>query len=122
MSTFRAVQHYGRVLLLIDGRLVADIPHQSAIDVSNAIRSVAKQAEEWDQAERIAMDQAILTRCGAPFGLTNNPKIMGEAIKEALHNRDLRRYIPPARALGIQTREMFGTPTLIQTPPRRTAQ
>lgn len=114
MSGLRVLQKGARVLLIVDGRLVADMPWQAADQSAAALRSVARLAEEWDQAESIISDQAVLIRSGAPFGLTSNRRLLSEAVKTAANDRDLRRYLPG----GIKSREVFGAPSITQLPPR----
>lgn len=118
MSEIRVIQNGARVVLLINGKRVEGMPHQSAAQLGKALLGVARLAEEWDQAERIAADQALLMRAGAPFGLSDNPKILAEARKQARHDRDLRRYIPRPAIPAIASRETFGAPTIRQTPPK----
>ena len=114
MSSLRFVQNGASVLILADGKLVTEVPCDAALQAANALHSVAKNAEEWSQAERIAMDQALLLRTGAPIGFSSNPKIIDESIKQAAWNRDLRRYLPG----GIKSREVFGRPSIIRHEPR----
>jgi len=110
------IKQYGpRVLLILNGKLVADMPWQAALNVSNSIRSKAKMAEEIAKAEQIAGDQAILTRAGFPVGLSNHPKIKDEAAKLAAWDTNLRRYMPG----GVKSKEVFGVPNIIQHPPHR---
>lgn len=116
MSSLRVVQAGSKVLLLVNGSMVADIPWQAALKVSKALRSVAKLAEEWDNAERLIADQALMIRTGAPFGLTNNRKITEAAYTEAQWG-DLRRHVPAAPT--IRSREEFGTPRIIAKEPKR---
>jgi len=97
-----------RVLLLHDGRLVADLPWKAAQALAKALAFQANRAEEWAKAERVALDQAILMRTGAPFGLTDDWAILGEARKLAAWDSRLRRYIP-----SIRSREAFGRPAVI---------
>lgn len=114
MNGLRIKQHYGRVLLIADGKVVADMPWQAADQVSAALKSVARLAEEWDKAEQIAKDGAVLLRAGVPIGLTDHPRIKAEVAKIAVNDRSLRRYMPG----GVKSREVFGTPGIIQFPPR----
>lgn len=109
------LQKKGGVCIVVNGRLVTDepIPWQAARDISRHIATVAKLAEEWDKAEQLIQDAAILQRAGANIGLTSNPVILAEAGKEAAHNRDLRRYMPG----GIKSQAQFGRPTLTGTKP-----
>lgn len=108
-------QEGDRVLLLRNGQLLAAMPWQAADAVAKALIGKARQAEEHAKAEQIAYDSAILLRSGAPFALSSRPDIVTEAKKEAAWNSDLRRYI---RNRGIQSQERFGSPTLIQYPPK----
>ena len=98
----------GRVLLEVDGKLIADMDWQAALNLSALIRSAGKEAEEYCHANRIIGDQALLQRLGVNMGLTSNPAILAEAGKEAAHNRDLRRYLPG----GVRSQEQFGRPVL----------
>lgn len=105
-----------RVLLIENGRTILDLPYDAALALARAIHVKGKLAEEWAKADAIIADQAILTRIGFPLGLTSNPILLREAGKEAAWNSDLRRYIPPSRAWGIESQACVGTPTLIQHP------
>ena len=114
MSTNLRVRHEGnQVQLIHNGRLVLEIPYEHGRDVANAIKSCALKAEEWINAERIAMDQAILTRAGFPIGLSNHPDIKNEAAKLAAWDRDIRRFMPG----GVKSSEVLGTPAIIQSAP-----
>jgi hypothetical protein len=105
-----AVRQEGeRVLLIKDGRLIVDLPYQAALDLAKALRIKGKLAEELSEANGIIRDQALLIRIGAKLGLTRRRDIMKEAIKEAEHDRDLRRYLPG----GIKSTAIVGTPTVI---------
>jgi hypothetical protein len=105
-------QECNRVLVIEDGRTILDLPYDAALALSRAIHIKAKLAEEWASAEAIVSDQAILTRLGVPLGLTNHPALLKKATMEAAWNSKLRRYIPPARAGGIASQAVFGTPTI----------
>lgn len=105
-----------RVLVLQHGRTLLDLPWQAALDLAKALHAQAKRAEEIERAPAIIADQAIITRLGLRFGLTNHRGLLREAVKEAAWNRDLRRYIPPAKAMGIASQSVVGAPQLIQHP------
>lgn len=94
------------------------MPWDAAIELSRAITTQARRVEEWQKANGIIQDQAILIRLGIPLGLSNNPNIKKEAFKEAAWNSDLRRFIQGARVKGIPSGEAFGTPTLIMHKPK----
>lgn len=98
-----------RVLVIVEGRLVLDLPWEAALQVAQAIQFKAKAAEEFAKAEQIALDQALLMRSGTPVGLTDNPDILKQAANEAAWNSALRRRLP---AGGIRSGERFGRPTV----------
>jgi hypothetical protein len=100
------------VLFIVDGRIVFDAPYQAALQIAGAIHAKAKEAEEEANAHLIIADQALLTRLGVPFGLTNRKDMLRAAANEAAWNSNLRRYIPPSRAKGVASQEVFGTPTI----------
>lgn len=102
-------QEQARVLLIVDGKTILDMPWDATLEIAGYLYLQAKKAEEFAQATRIINDQAILTRAGFPIGLSNNPHILKEAAKEAAWNSRLRRYIPP----GVRSGEIVGTPTII---------
>lgn len=105
-----------RVLLLVDGKLLADWPWDAAKEIAKAIRIQALRAEEQTKAEQIIMDQAILTRIGAPVGLTDRPDFQRAAANEAAYNSDLRRYIRGRAAGGLESRAIVGVPTIRRSP------
>ena len=114
MQELRFRQERDRVLVLLNGRLIADMPWDAADDCWKAMRSVSKLAEEYALANRIIFDHALLLRVGATIGLTNNRKMQAEAAKEAAWNSDLRRYLPG----GVKSEEQVGLPRIIQHMPR----
>ena len=115
MANFTVHQEGQHVQLILDGRLVLETNWQSALEIANAIRGVAKRAEEYALHAQIAYDQAILLRSGVPLGLTNNPNIQAEAVGLALYDRALRAYMPG----GVKSEAVVGTPTVTQTAPNR---
>ena len=103
-----------RVLLLKNGVLIADMPYDKALSVARGLSLKAREAEEIVKAEQVIADNALLLRTGAPIGLSSNPDIIHESIKEAVNNRELRRYLPG----GIKSQSVVGRPSLIQHAPR----
>jgi len=97
------------VVVLDNGRTVFRLPYQAALEMAAALRYQAQQAEEQAQAERIALDSAVMLRAGVPFILSNRPDILAEAKREAAWGRDLRRYMPDR---GIRSQEKFGVPMI----------
>lgn len=107
-----------RVIVLHNGKALMDLTWDAAKQLSRAILIKALLAEEEAKAWDIIADQAILTRTGAPFGLTSNPAMLHEAGKEAAWNRDLRRYIRGKHAGGIESQATVGTPAIIRMNPK----
>lgn len=103
-----------RVVLLVEGRAVLDMPWEAADALARALRIKARKAEEIAKAGAVARDAAILLRAGAPWGLTSHPEIQQEAVKLARDDRDLRRYLPG----GIRSEAIFGAPS-IKVHPRK---
>lgn len=108
-------QEGARVRLIVGGRLIADLAPEAARELAALLRHQAGKAEEIVQRERIVFDQAILLRVGAPIGLIHDPHLRHQAASEAAWNSDLRRYLPG----GVKSQEVFGTPTVLQFPPRK---
>lgn len=103
--------------MVIDGKLVAVLPWQKALEVAAALHSVSKMAEEYDVAANgsLILDQAILMRAGAPFSLSGN-RAVNEAAKTEAQWGKLRRYMPSP---SIRSGEKFGTPTIIRHNPNK---
>lgn len=110
MSEFRCRQEKSDVLLVFDGRLVARMHWEPAQRVARALFQQAKLAEEFAHKDRLITDQGILYRLGIRLGLVRSPTINREAMKAALHDPTLRRYLPDR----VDQRGMVGTPTLIR--------
>ncbi len=110
----------GRVIFVFDGKVVfgGGVPWEQADQIARQATRAARLAEEICKANQIIMDNALLQRSGFPIGLSDHPKIKDESIKEALHNRDLRRYLPfqkknVGNGIGnIKSRGAVGAPSL----------
>ena len=81
------------VQLIVDGRLMLDLPWDAALALAQAIHVQAKKAEELAKADQVIYDQAILLRAGLSIGFATDPAMIAEAGKEAAWNSDLRRYM-----------------------------
>jgi hypothetical protein len=107
-----------RIVLLMNGQVVADLPWDAALEFGKGIITKARDIEEEVKAEQIIPDEALLNRLGVPISLTNNPDIKKEAFKAAQYDPFLRRAITGARAKGIPSAESVGRPGLIKHPPK----
>jgi hypothetical protein len=108
LTTVTVRREGARVLILHDGRLLADLEYQAALALAAAIHAQAKKAEEEARALDIAADQALLLRLGIPLGLSSRKDILAQAVNEAAWNTDLRRACPG----GVRSQAVFGTPTI----------
>lgn len=99
----------GTVLIDIGGRTVLDMTAGDLEAVAVATRAQCRKAEEEDCAGQVALDGALLLRTGAPFGMTDNPKIKSMVLAEASTNRTLRTALP-----GMRDTTLFGAPQVIQ--------
>ena len=86
-----------RVLVIVNGVLVMDLPWDKALDIGRAIQAQARKAEEMAKADVIIADEAILMRAGAPFRLTTREDLRHEAGKVAAWDSSLRRYMRRSR-------------------------
>ena len=91
-----------------------DVPWNMALSIGRSLIKQAKIVEEHVKAPGIIKDQALLQRVGFPIGLTNNPAIQKEAMKEAVNSKELRKAFPG----GIKSQSAVGTPTVIKKPPK----
>ncbi len=106
---------WDRVLIIVDGKSVIDMPWNKAHDLAKAITSKAFSAEEIAKRDQVIFDQALLQRAGWRIGLTSHPDMLKEAGKEVAWNSDLRKYLPG----NIGSQEQFGAPVVGQTPALR---
>lgn len=114
-TEFRIRQEADRVLVIVDGRCVADLDWRAADTLIAALRQKKLLAEEYAKRDQIARDSAILLRAGARMVLSARPDVKTEAATIAAHDRDLRRYMPT-----IRSQESFGHPVFELQPTRRT--
>lgn len=102
----------GKVFVAFNDNTFFELSPDAAKQIARAMQHQAAIADEYANAERIALDSALLLRVGAPLTLSNNPVIQDLAAKEAAWNSELRRYIPG----GVKAESMVGTPTVIKEP------
>ena len=100
------------VLINVDDRMFLTLDTKATKEFIRGLQMCVAKAEEYEQAERIITDGAILVRAGVPLGLTSRFK--DEVKKEAAWNSDLRRYLP-----HVKSEEVFGLPTVFRHNPRR---
>lgn len=112
------IQDDERVLLVIDGRLVADLPPEAAIALGRALITKGRLAEEIVHRERVIADQALLFRSGVGIPLIVNPALRAEAGKEAAWNSELRRALPNRTDAVNKTAGQVYLPAVWQDPPK----
>jgi hypothetical protein len=106
------------VILVSNMGVTVVLPWSAALEVAKEITAQARKIEEVAKANQIVGDQALLIRLGIPLGLSDNPDIKKEALKEAQWDPKLRKYITGSRVKGIPSGEVMGTPSLIQHEPK----
>lgn len=111
----RVIDEGDQVVLVIDGR-PTEMPPEAALALSRALAAKARIVQERQPktALRIIHDEAILLRAGVPLSLSSHPAIRAEAEKEAVSNRDLRKYMPG----GVKSEEHVPGPVVTQSPPK----
>jgi hypothetical protein len=102
-------QEGSHVLFIGNGQLLFGMPWNVAEDLWRGTISKTRLCEEMANADQVTHDAAILHRAGSFFGLTDSPVIKAEALKEAVHNRELRRFMP----MSIKSAEVIGAPTVV---------
>jgi hypothetical protein len=80
MTIFRTGLEF---LFLLDGHEWIRCPWTAAVQIAANVKDQAGKLEEIFNHERVTEDAAILLRTGLPIGLTNNPKILKQAWKDA---------------------------------------
>lgn len=105
------VQLYdGGLDVLYRGNLALKIPTAAVLEVFRVVKQVTRFAEALHEVHKTIYDQALLLKGGAPYGLTDNPKVIDEAVKEALWETDVKKYFSTP---GIPSKAVFGVPKLI---------
>ena len=99
-----------KVFVNINDDTFLELEWQKADEFAAALRATARVAESHQKAARIIADSALLMRGGAPFSLSNDPRVLDAARNEAAWNRDLRRQLPG----GVKSDEVLGLPTIIR--------
>ncbi len=106
--TIRSVKD--KVIILLDGKLIATLPWEAAKQLSEAIKVQALLSEEYANADKVALDQAMMVRAGFPFGIANNPEIQRLSAHKAQYD-DKARQVP---LRGVKGKGIVGTPGLIR--------
>lgn len=108
MSQCTIIAESDKVVLVIEGKRVCDMPPQVAREMAKWLVAQAKKVEDAQNATQLIIDQARMQRAGFPFGLSSDPRIVEAARTEAQWG-DVRREIP---LRGIEPRSAVGTPSI----------
>lgn len=114
LDEFRLRVEGPKVHVILNCKLIAVMDPEPAVQLGKNFRLAGKRAEQYLNPSRLITDQAILHRAGIQLGLTDDPMMKKEALKESKWDPILRRLIPKSKAKG----PIPGTPKLIQLPPR----
>lgn len=112
------IQEGERVKLILDGKLVADLPPEAAIALGRALITKGRLAEEIVYRERVIADQALLFRAGVGIPLAVNPALRALAAKEAAWSSELRRALPNQTDAVNQVAGQVYLPAVWQEPPK----
>lgn len=104
-----------RVLLIVNGQCVLDLPWDGALEIGRALIAQGRRAEEIAKAAGVILDHAILVRAGVPIGLAVDPRIRKEAEETAVSDSSLRRYMPG----GVRSTESVGAPSVKRRRPTK---
>lgn len=102
-----------RIQFIKNGVLLFSMPVGAAREAVIKLSTSIHKAEELRNPMRVAYDQAIMLRSGAPFGFTKNRRILKESENLAQWDTSLRRYMPG----GIKSQEQLGTVRVVRSPP-----
>lgn len=101
-----------KVLLILNGKLVAEFPMGTARQVAKLLFGAAKVVENECDPVRLVQAQRELIDMGIPIALTSNPLVMKEVNKE-LRNDGLT---PGAMAVGYDG--IVSSPTVTSLAPK----
>ena len=99
------------VIAELNGQVLFDVSWQFADQIADAIKAQARLAEAADKRGPIIADQALINAHSIPLGLSADPRVRKEALKEA---EDIRRK---AGLPSIEPRSIVGVPTVRQAAP-----
>jgi hypothetical protein len=100
-----------RTVVIWDGKPIASIPWQQCDEIAASFTRAARAGEEQAKGNQIIRAQALLERTGAPFALSNDPKIRDAAHTEAQWDSGVRRTMP---LRGTPSARKTGIPTIIK--------
>lgn len=110
--TIRSIKD--KVIILLDGKLIATMPWEAAKEFAAAIKHQAGLSEEYTKADQVSSDQAMLIRSGLPINLANLSDVQKLAWWKA-QNDDNARRVP---VKGIPSKGKVGAPGLIKGDPK----
>lgn len=86
---------------------------EQALQLAGALLQKGRELEAALKVHETIADGAVLFRAGVPIGLTNDPAVQKEIVKEAINNRTLRR----SNLRGVKSKAIVGVPTVRQLAP-----
>lgn len=113
MKAIRKVQvrqDGAKVFVNINDDTFLELEWQKADELAAALKACARLAEGHEKAAQVLLDTAFLMRSGAPFTLSNDPKLLDAARNAAAFDKTLRRQLPG----GVKSQEVVGLPTILR--------
>jgi hypothetical protein len=103
-----------RTLIILGTAKLGSVDWSSCFEIAASFRTAARMGEEIAKAPQIIAQQALLTRTGAPVGLSNNRKIQDAAYTDAQWDSAARKGMP-MRADTVPSARRCGTPSVLRT-------
>lgn len=107
------IRREGPNIVIIDEmakHVIGPMDWSHALAIAQAIKTKALEAQEEQRAWEVVADNALLLNGGAPFTLTDHPKINHESCKQAAEMKG-----------GISSKAKVGLPTVINHLPKEKA-
>lgn len=105
-----------RTLIIVGAVPIACCTWEVCLTLAAAFRRSARGGEEQAKATELVRAQALLTRTGAPFALTTDPRIREAAYTDAQWDSSVRKAMP----LSVPSAKAVGTFDIFHSKPDRT--
>lgn len=105
----------GKVLLLVDGKLVAELPWQLADKVGNLLKGAARVVENAENPIELIKSQTELIKMGIPVAMSHDPRILKEANHELRNDRD---FCNQNSGISVPYKGVVSSPLVEGKPPK----
>lgn len=105
----------GKVLLLVDGKLIAELPWQIADKIGELLKAGARLVENAENPEKLIEAQADMVRLGLPVAMSHDPRILKEANKVLQNDR---QFMKQNSGMSVPYTGVVTSPTVEGKPPK----